>query len=215
MIKKKTNKKPKPIYDENGRWVEERGRIKGAIRRAFRLSPQMDEVIKAARVELPPALKKDGTPGKRPRVRFRCAICGKLFPNKTAKTTMIQVDHIEPAVPLWELEAEMTYDDLVRGIFCDKDNLQVVCSVPMKKNNNKPSCHKLKTDRENWIRKRFKTVFYGTDETLMALSVFNDQYDEYLVEKERKRKEKEERKRLRELKKKNKYNVLQKSLFIY
>ena len=144
-----SSKKDKPLYDENGRWVEERGRVKGAIRRTFRLSPQMKEVLQAARVELPPALKKDGTPGKKPQVRYRCAICSGLFPQK-----FVQVDHIEPVVPLNKQEKDMTYDEMVRRIICEVSKLQVVCSTPLKYNDNKPSCHKLKTDEENWMRRR-------------------------------------------------------------
>lgn len=153
-------KKEKPIYDEKGRWVEERGRIKGAIRRAFRLSPQMKEVLKKARVELPPALKKDGKPGKKNQVRYTCAICKGLFSQKN-----VQVDHISPVVPLWKAEADMSYDDIVRGVFCELDNLQVICSTPMKKNNGNPSCHKLKTDEENFIRDELKKVINLRDHT--------------------------------------------------
>lgn len=147
----KKPKKTKPLYDENGRWVEERGRIKGAIRRAFRLSPQMKEAMQAARVELPPALKKDGTPGKKPRVRYKCAMCGELWSQKN-----VNVDHVSPVVPLHMQESSMSYDEIVRGIFCNNDNLQVLCSIAMKKNDGKPSCHKKKTDEERYIRSKIK-----------------------------------------------------------
>ena len=92
-------------YDEEGNWKQERNRIKGALRQAFRMSPQMWETLQRARVELPPALKKDGTPGKRPRVRYKCAICGELFQQK-----FVQVDHKTPVVPLHKTEADMTFD---------------------------------------------------------------------------------------------------------
>lgn len=193
-------KKEQPLYDENGRWVQERNRIKGAIRRAFRLAPQMKEVLQAARHELPPALKKDGTPGKRPRVRYRCASCGELFSQKN-----VQVDHIETVVPLWKKEQNMSYDELVRGIFCSKDNLQVLCSTPMKRNNGEPSCHKLKTDEENWIRKQLIAFLEGEgliDRDDVDFSSFieahKEKYKEYLAEKEAKknaRKRKQSRKR--------------------
>lgn len=160
MTKVKKPKKEKPLYDENGRWVEERGRIKGAIRRTFRLSPQMKEVLQAARVELPPALKKDGEPGKKNQVRYRCSCCGNLFPQK-----WVQVDHIMPVVPLWKLEAQMTYDEIARGVFCDKGNLQVVCSTPIKLNNGNPSCHRLKTNEENFIRDELQKVLCLLDHT--------------------------------------------------
>ena len=182
-------KKNKPLYDENGRWIEERGRIKGAIRRAFRLSPQMKEVLQAARVELPPALKKDGTPGKRNQVRYQCAMCGELFQQK-----FVQVDHIDTVVPLWKKEADMTYDEIVRGVFCDKSKLQVLCSTPMKKNNGLPSCHKKKTDEENWVRKQLQAflVGEGLDERTdvdfeQFIELHREKYQEYLKEKEKKK----------------------------
>jgi hypothetical protein len=146
------------LYDENGHWVQEKGRIKGSIRRSFRLSPQMKEVLLEARVELSPAIKKDGTPGKRPRVRYRCAMCNKLWSQKN-----VNVDHCQPVVPLWKKEADMTYDEIVRGVFCKKDNLQVLCSIAMKQNGGMPSCHKLKTDQENWIRRRLVELNYSGD----------------------------------------------------
>lgn len=144
------SKKQKQLYDEDGHWVEERGRIKGAIRRTFRLSPQMKETLELARVELPPDIKKDGTPGKRPRVRYKCAECGELFSQKH-----VQVDHIDTVVPLWKKESEMTYDEIVRGVFCSKDNLQVLCSISIKDNNGEKSCHLKKTNKEKWLRSRF------------------------------------------------------------
>ena len=149
LAKKKVQKK---LYDDDGHWIEERGRIKGAIRKSFRLSPQMKEVLQEARVELPPALKKDGTPGKRPRVRYRCAACGELFSQKN-----VQVDHIKTVVPLHKRESEMPFEEwivtIARGIMCGKENLQVLCSTPMSRNDGKPSCHKKKTDEENFIRR--------------------------------------------------------------
>ena len=154
------SKKEKSLYDSNGRWVEERGRIKGAIRRAFRLSPQMKEVLNKARVELPPKIKIDGTPGKKNQVRYTCAICGEVFSQKN-----VQVDHIVPVVPLYMPEAHMSYDQIVRGVFCALDNLQVICSTPMKRNNGNPSCHKLKTDEENFIRDELKKVMNLLDHT--------------------------------------------------
>lgn len=190
-------KKDKPLYDEDGRWVEERGRIKGAVRRAFRLSPQMKETLQAARVELPPALKKDGTPGKRPVVRYKCAMCGDLFSQKN-----VQVDHIETVVPLWKKEEHMTYDEIVRGVFCKKENLQVLCSTPMRRNNGLPSCHKKKTDEENWVRRQLMAFLEGeglVDRDDVDFKQFvephKEKYKEYLEEKERKKNERAKRRK--------------------
>ena len=185
-------KKDKKLYDENGRWVEERGRIKGAIRRAFRLSPQMKEVLQAARVELPPALKKDGTPGKRPQVRYKCAICGELWSQKN-----VNVDHIYTVVPLWKAEVEMTYDEVVRGVFCDKNNLQVLCSIAMKRNDGKSSCHKKKTDEENWVRRELQkrreewiVTVKSHEDLLASIEDLKKEYQKHLREQDERRREK-------------------------
>lgn len=195
-----SKKKDKPLYDKNGRWVEERGRIKGAIRKAFRLSPQMRETLQAARVELPPALKKDGTPGKKPQVRYRCAACEKLFSQK-----YVQVDHIDTVVPLWETESKMKFDDWVytiaRGIFCKSNNLQVLCSTPMKLNNGNPSCHKKKTDEENYIRRELAKVVNLKDhmgeEIDLMIEELKKKYKKNVEEKEKKKNERKRKTRKR------------------
>ncbi len=192
-------KKDRSPYDANGRWVEERARVKGAIRRVFRLSPQMKEVLQAARVELPPALKKDGTPGARNQVRYRCACCGGLFSQKH-----VQVDHVEPVVPLWMSEADMSYDDIVRGVICDKSNLQVVCSTPLKLNAGKPSCHRLKTNEENFIRDYLAKIGKENFKIGIHLEEAKAAYQTYLRQKEEEKKAKEARKLERLLKKQKK-----------
>lgn len=186
-------------YDENGHWNQERNRVKGALRQSFRMSPQMWETLQRARYELPPALKKDGTPGKRPQVRYECAICGGMFMQK-----YVQVDHIEPVVPLHKVEAEMTYDEMAERIFCPKSNLQVVCSTPLSKNNGKPSCHKIKSDEENYIRKQIVKEGWKANEYELEdrIEEVKEEFKDYLKEKEEKRLAKERRKAEREAKRK-------------
>jgi hypothetical protein len=188
-------------YDENGRWKQERNRVKGALRQSFRMSPQMWETLQRAKHELPPALKKDGTPGKRPQVRYKCAICGNMFMQK-----YIQVDHLIPVVPLHKVEADMTYDEMADRIFCDKDNLQVVCSTPLKKNNGEPSCHKIKSDEENFIRRELveKLKEEKNIDIEDEIELLKVKYQAYIDEKEIKRIEKEKRKAEREAKRKAK-----------
>lgn len=191
-------------YDENGDWNQKRNRIKGALRQAFRLSPQMYEVMQRARVELPPALKKNGQPGKKPRVRYKCAICGELFQQKN-----VQVDHIEPVVPVYKTEKDMNYDELADGVFCKLSNLQVVCSTPMSRNEGKPSCHKIKSDEENFIRKNLTEAiamgsFYDEIELDKNIKALKEKYKEYVIERENKRLAKLERKKAREAKRKKK-----------
>jgi len=148
MAKKKKKRDPWAEIDENGKWVSEKNRILGAMRRGFRLSPHIQIVTQSARVELPPKLKKDGTPGKRNQVRYKCTNCGELFQQKYTA-----VDHIETVTPLWKTNAEMSYDEIASQIFCKLDNLQVLCSTPMKYNNGEKSCHARKTAEENFIRR--------------------------------------------------------------
>lgn len=182
-------------YDEEGNWNQEGNRIKGALRQAFRMSPQMWETLQEARVELPPALKKDGTPGKRNQVRFKCAMCEGFFMQK-----FVNVDHINPVVPLHKTEAMMSYDEIARGIFCKKKNLQVLCKTPLKQNNGMPSCHKIKTDEENYVRKQI------TERGLTEADIprFKEEFKQYLIDKEEKRIAKEKRKAEREAKRKAK-----------
>lgn len=172
----------------------ERYAIKGAIRRVFRQSDDFKAVINAARVELPPALKKDGTPGKKNQVRFTCAVCKGLFPQK-----WISVDHIQPVVPLWERELEMSIEDIVYGIYCDISNLQVICSTPMKfLPKGTKSCHSKKTNFENFTRDRLQE--YLKDTTVDKPSIYSKidecriEYDRYLKEQEDARLAKEKRK---------------------
>ena len=58
---------------------------------------------------------------------FLCAECQKDYPQK-----QVEVDHIVP------IGTEKTWDEFINGLFCEADNLQVLC---------KP-CHKIKTLKE-------------------------------------------------------------------
>ena len=69
-------------------------------------------------------------PNKRQKFEYQCNTCKKWFPEK-----QINVDHIIPAGSL------NSYNDLpgfVERLFCETDNLQVLCS----------GCHNLKTQQE-------------------------------------------------------------------
>ena len=134
-------KKKKPKYNQNSQ-------IRSAIRRTFSRSPLVQEVIKKVRSEHE-QLKKDGTPAKRKAVRYKCANCGKLFMRKD-----IAVDHIDPVIPL---DGEFdSWDKFVERLFCDKSNLQVLCSYELKdkdKYGGESSCHHKKTQEERKQRK--------------------------------------------------------------
>jgi hypothetical protein len=185
------------LYDKDGRWVEERGRVKGAIRRAYRMHPHVRELLRESRVELPPKTLKDGSVGKKNQIRQRCNVCGNLFP-----TTQIQVDHISPVVPLDVPENSLDRREWVgmifEGIFCEKGNLQVICSTPKRLlEKGQESCHGAKSRRENFIRGEFKKLLNGESNTVFnkfcrkegekiiysyreVVEFFSKMYDDYL-----------------------------------
>jgi ribosomal protein L44E len=181
----------------------ERYLIKGAIRRAFRQNERMKTILQAARVELPPKVLKDGSVGKKNQIRYRCNKCKKLFPLKYC-----QVDHIEPVVPLHLNELEMDFEQIAVRIFAELQNLQVLCSTPMKfLPKGQKSCHSLKTNQENFIRdlwtdfKRFYKNQLDKDIIEKNTEIYVKKYNFYLLEKAKLLAEKEERKKARELKK--------------
>ena len=184
---------------------QERYLIKGAIRRAFRQNPRMKSVLTKARVELPPALKKDGTPGKKPQVRYRCAKCQQLVQSKHC-----QVDHIETVIPLHTSELDMNFEDIAQRVFCEEENLQVLCSTPMKLlSNGEKSCHAKKCRMEMFIRKqwdKFKelnpTVVLNEKIIEENTLTYTKDYDQYLIDTEKEKKAKALRKELKLAKRK-------------
>jgi len=167
--------------------------IKGRIRQSFKQTIQFKKVMNAARREFEPKLKKDGTPGKRKQVRYECNNCKNLFPQK-----WVQVDHIQPSVPLDRHEVDMTYDELAEGIICDESNLQVLCSTPKKFSGGVLSCHNEKTNVEKFMRSKIEEMklsktFTKLDNTLISLLKL--EYQKYLVEKELLKISKNKRKR--------------------
>lgn len=173
--------------------------IKGGIRRVFRQSIEMRVVLQSARVELPPKTLKYGSAGKKNQVRYKCAVCNGLFSQKD-----VAVDHIEPVIPLHRSEEDLTIDEMAYRIWCDINNLQVVCNTTLKKNNGIPSCHKIKTDEENFIRKRLKEIEWDGYLHQIKITELKQEYKIYLEEKEKERLEKERRKAEREAKRKAK-----------
>jgi len=150
----KSKKKEAPLYDENGRWVEEKGRWTGALRRCYRLHPDFKKCIQDGRVELPPKTLKDGSTGKKNQVRYKCADCGELFSQKN-----VQVDHKNPVCPTWMRDSDMSLDCKARRIFCRLNNLQVLCSTPKKLlEKGKASCHGKKSNQEKFIRAKWKEL---------------------------------------------------------
>jgi hypothetical protein len=190
---KKTDLKP-PTPD-----IVKKRLIKGGIRRVFRQSIEMRTVLQNARVELPPKILKDGSNGKKNQIRYTCAICKGLFSQKD-----VAVDHIEPVIPLDKSEEEMTIDEMAYRIWCDIDNLQVVCDMTLKQNGGIPSCHLAKSLEENFIRKKFSEQKSDIKNIEEKIEIYKLEYKKHLIEKEQERLEKARRKKEREAKKRGK-----------
>jgi 5-methylcytosine-specific restriction endonuclease McrA len=104
-------------------WTESRyfQFIRTALRGAFSRYPVKYQVLKDSQRRVT---------GQRHKVEHQCAECQEWF-----KAKEVQVDHIKPAGSL------KCYDDLpsfVSNLFCESDNLQVLCK----------QCHKAKTAEE-------------------------------------------------------------------
>ena len=155
-MSKSKKKSEKPLYDENGHWADEKRMVIGAIRRLFRQSPQFKEVSEASRVEVP-RYNKDGNLSKKPYVKKTCEVCSGLF-----SSTNIAIDHVDPMVPLHLTDDDLTYEEIVRKIICDRSNLQRICN-PKKGIKNKPKflefCHQKKSHAESFVRNKWKQHF--------------------------------------------------------
>lgn len=107
--------------------------IMSAIKRCFSKSPLHKEVMLNAKCP-----RKKGPRGG---AQYRCKDCRKPFGPKK-----VQVDHIDPVVPIGTMSKNMSWDQLVSRIFCDVDNLQVLCK----------DCHTKKSQKESKLRKEAK-----------------------------------------------------------
>jgi 5-methylcytosine-specific restriction endonuclease McrA len=124
--KKKTKvKKEEPPYPN-------KQIIKGALRRVMSRSP----VIRTIKEKAVHPTEK----GKRGGKQYVCASCKATFAGNE-----VQVDHIKPVLRIQESVHDLDYNMLVKRIFCNPRNLQVLCK----------ECHKTKTKEENRKRKEF------------------------------------------------------------
>lgn len=115
---------------------KERGLLKGAIRRVFSRSELRRKILDKALV------KDYHDPSRRRVTRWgKCAECGKLEP-----AYLLEVDHVDPIIPLNKTLEEMDWDTIIDQVWCDERNLRAVC---------KP-CHKTKTKAENKERRELK-----------------------------------------------------------
>jgi hypothetical protein len=107
--------------------------ILSAIKRCFSRSPVHREALNDAKCKT--------SKGPRGGARYICEECNESF---GAKET--NVDHKEPVIPVGILSRDMSWDDIIERIFCDRTNLQVLCK----------GCHSIKSKEENAARKKAK-----------------------------------------------------------
>lgn len=154
---KKTKKKKEPVTVDN---FDVRNFVEKTLRGAFKKSPLYNEALKRAKEEYFEE-SKNGKPMRR--VHYKCAGCGNFFikGRKVDGKTIndVAVDHIEPVLDVkygWQ-----GYDIYVDRLFCDINNLQVLCNFKGERNGVK-SCHKIKTAEESaeaaFYRKRAKEL---------------------------------------------------------
>lgn len=134
-----------PKTRNNGQWTEARFRnfIRSQLRAATMRWGPIADCLKAARVS---------------RGEYLCAGCGQTVPatikinGRRAKN--VHVDHISPIID--PDVGFTTYDNLIERMFCEADNLQVLCT----------DCHTIKTDKENARAKaRRQRIKEAYDET--------------------------------------------------
>ena len=77
-------------------------------------------------------------PGKRQKYEYQCKKCKKWWPEK-----QINVDNI---IPAGSLNTAQDLPQFVENLFCDQDNLQVLCVT----------CHDKKTLKEKQSKKKTK-----------------------------------------------------------
>ena len=118
-----------------GEWTQARFNafVKSSLRGASRRWPPKYQCLNEAFV------RKDINPksGRLAKL-YKCNLCTGLF-----AAADVQVDHIDPIIPATGFT---TWDDVINRMFCEADNLQVVCVT----------CHKSKTAEERLLTKQLK-----------------------------------------------------------
>lgn len=126
--------------------AKERNLLKGAIRRVFSRSELRRAVIKKAIIS--------HSDPKRPKVKTwcRCAIC-----KQPEAISYMQVDHVDPIVPISKTLEKMEWTEVIDRTWCDENNLQAVDKV----------CHKKKSklEREERKKERAKNGYQVTKKT--------------------------------------------------
>ena len=126
--KKKPVEKPRKSAEKprnGGLWTEARftSFVTSALRGASRRWPPKYTTLKSAYVE-----RRRNKTTNRLANHYGCAKCKGTFPQRE-----VQVDHITP------IGKGLTWNRFIEALFCEAENLQVLCKV----------CHKEKTKNES------------------------------------------------------------------
>lgn len=103
------------------------------------------QILAEAKVHVP-VIKKDGTPGLRYNVMYRCAKCQELHEK-------VDVDHINEVGSYfdWPADDKTQLTEWAERLFCDKSNLQALCRP----------CHQIKsgisTRKRAKVRRKART----------------------------------------------------------
>lgn len=112
-----------------------------SLKRSFSRGLVVREFLKKHRRE-EDWIKKDGSKAKKKHVFYTCAQCKKEF-----NSSQVQVDHIEPVVPLNIPAKHMSMSDFLMRLYVEEDGLQILCKTD----------HKEKSKEENLIRQQWVT----------------------------------------------------------
>lgn len=131
-IKKKAVKRVKSVKTRNAGTMTESA-FWSFIRSGLRQKSRWWKPISECKLNAKRAYKG---PNKRQKFEYQCKSCQKWFPDK-----QINVDH---TVPVGALNCAEDLPGFVNRLFCEVDNLQILCS----------GCHDIKTKQENENRKK-------------------------------------------------------------
>lgn len=128
---KKPRKPKKPLSDNT--------LIKAALRKAFARCSVHRELVEST------IMPEGHSDPNRKQVKTWCRppCC-----NQPEAKSYIQVDHLSPVQPLGVHIDEMTKEEIMARIFCDRANLKPICK----------KCHRLKTNAENAERRKLRSA---------------------------------------------------------
>jgi 5-methylcytosine-specific restriction endonuclease McrA len=126
-----------------GKWTEARYHefIANTLRGASRKWGPIAEALKNARVK---------------RGFYTCASCKEIVPYKVRVNGKLKKNiHVDHIVPIVNPETGfISWDDYIERMFCEIDNLQILCT----------DCHKLKCDEERAIHTERRRKERGLDD---------------------------------------------------